>query len=485
MAFSSRSLLSGLALMALLALGGCGSDSSGSGGSGNPPDEPFVPEAYGEWLKFEPEGAVCANGSQYKYFVNFSETSSNLVVFLEGGGACSDYESCAGGGPFNTDCIKEGEGAECIRDNYPAVYLTVDALAPFTAVTEPLGVINGEVPVELAYPPLSSNTEINPMGDWNKVFIPYCTGDTYLGSRVNTYVDPDGVGPDVEFHHMGHQNMLLVIEELNRMFAEVPKMMVGGCSAGGVGSLNNYPFIRNGIEGVDRGYLLADSGPIVPRLLPNGDPSNQGGLFSAVAPLWGVDTMVQAVPMGERITNDFGEVNAVVSELFPDDRLAISIFERDYNFTVAVYESAFSIFSDPETSVDTGPGRTEIYRLTSEDLEALRTQLDGLDNLAYYMPYYRNTNTSHCLTVTGLEDVGSSELDFIGAFTEDPSAATWTGTEIETDDGTVTYKDFIEALLDDSAPLASYYEGTCEGKYQVCALDCAAYDKLMCEEAVQ
>ncbi|MGB5314149.1 MAG: hypothetical protein WBN38_18900 [Polyangiales bacterium] len=74
MAFSSRSLLSGLALMALLALGGCGSDSSGSGGSGNPPDEPFVPEAYGEWLKIEPEGAVCANGSQYKYFVNFSET---------------------------------------------------------------------------------------------------------------------------------------------------------------------------------------------------------------------------------------------------------------------------------------------------------------------------------------------------------------------------------------------------------------------------
>ena len=68
---------------------------------------------------------------------------------------------------------------------------------------------------------------------------------------------------------------------------------------------------------------------------------------------------------------------------------------------------------------------------------------------------------------------------------DDPSTATWTGTEIETDDGTVTYKDFIETLLDDTAPLESYYEGTCEGKFQVCALDCAAYDELMCEEAVQ
>jgi len=428
---------------------------------------------------------VCANGSQYKYFVNFSETSDNLVIFLEGGGACSSYGSCATGGPFNTDCIMEGPDAECIRDDYPAVYLRVEELAPLTAITEPLGVIDGNVPVELSYPPLSSNADINPMGDWNKVFIPYCTGDTYLGSRINTYVDPEGIGPDVEFHHMGHQNMLLVIDELDRMFTDVPKMLVGGCSAGGVGSLNNYPFIRDGLTGVQQSYLLADSGPIVPSMLPTGEPSNQVGL-RAVQPLWGVDTLIESLPMGaDRVLSDFGEINAVVSELYPDDRLSISIFERDYNFTVAVYQGAFPIFSDPATSVNTGAGRTEIYRLASEDLEALRLQLDEIDNLAYYIPYYRNTNTSHCLTVTGLEDVGSSELDFINAFQEDPSTATWTGTEIETDGGTVTYKDFIEDLLDESAPLESYYEGTCEGKFQVCAIDCAAYDERMCEAAVE
>ena len=494
MAFSSRLSHSSLFLVLLVAAiaPGCGSDASGGAGSGEggagggTRNEPFIPEAYGEWLKFEPEGAVCANGSQYKYFVNFSETSDNVVVFLEGGGACSNYEDCSNGRAFNTACISEGPDAECIRDDYPAVYLHLDALEPFSALTEPLGVIDGDVPVELAYPPLSGNAEINPMGNWNRVFVPYCTGATYLGSEVHTCVDPEGVGPDVDFHHMGHQNMLVVIEELDRMFADIPKMMVGGCSAGGVGSLNNYPFIRDGIEGVGRGYLLADSGPIVPGTLPNGMPSNQGGLFSLVVPIWGADTMLESLPMGaDRVSEDFGEVNAIVSELFPEDRLSISIFERDYNFPVNTYESAFPIFSDPETSVNTGAGRTEIYRLTSEDLEALREQLDGLDNLAYYIPYYRNTNTSHCLTVTGLEDIGSSELDFLNAFTDDPSTATWTGTEIETDDGTVTYKDFIETLLDDSAPLESYYEGTCEGRYQVCALDCDAYDEAMCEAAVQ
>jgi len=147
MALTHRTVLSSLALIFLLTLGalGCGSDSSAVVDDG-----PFVPEAYGQWLKFEPEGAVCANGSQYKYFVNFSETSSNLVVFLEGGGACSNYEDCSKGRPFNTDCIKEPAGAECIRDNYPAVYLHLAELEPLTALTEPIGVINGDVPVELA-----------------------------------------------------------------------------------------------------------------------------------------------------------------------------------------------------------------------------------------------------------------------------------------------------------------------------------------------
>ena len=283
MAFSNRSVISSLVVILPLILSGVGcgdagtpgsESAGGSGGAGGTQGVPFVPPEYGSWVKFEPEGAVCANGSQYKYFVNFSETSKNVVIFLEGGNACSSYASCTSGRAFNTDCINEEPGAECIRDDYPAVYTYQASLEPFTSVTEVVGVIDGNVPVALAYPPLSSNTEINPMGDWNKVFIAYCTGDTYLGSRVQTYVDPDGVGPDVDFHHMGHQNMLIVIEELNRMFNEVPKMLVGGCSAGGIGSLNNYPFIRDGIEGVEQSYLLADSGPIVPATLPNGEPSN-------------------------------------------------------------------------------------------------------------------------------------------------------------------------------------------------------------------
>src|SRR5687767_11272512 len=33
-----------------------------------------------QWLKVEPEGAQCGNGSQYKFFVNYSNKSNHLVV---------------------------------------------------------------------------------------------------------------------------------------------------------------------------------------------------------------------------------------------------------------------------------------------------------------------------------------------------------------------------------------------------------------------
>jgi hypothetical protein len=284
---------------------------------------------------------------------------------------------------------------------------------------------------------------------------------------------------------MGHQNTLLVIEDLNRMFQNVPKMMVSGCSAGGVGSVNNYAFLRDGMEGAQSAYLISDSGPVIPSTLLDGEPSHSTALYERIRSTWGVDAMIEALPgdSAERILADFGEVNTVLAEMFPNDRLSMSMFERDYNVTVNSYEDFFPIFAQPESSVDTAAGRTEIYRLASEDLAALRARLDELENFAYYMPYYRNTNDSHCLTVTGLDDVGSSPLDFLSLFESDPSTATWSGTEIEKD--AVTFKDQIENVLDDSAPLQSHYEGTCEGKFQVCARDCkATYDAAMCEAVV-
>jgi hypothetical protein len=55
----------------------------------------------GAWLKVEIPGTICGDGSQYKFFVNYSNVSNNLVVSFEPGGACWDYASCAGVGGIN------------------------------------------------------------------------------------------------------------------------------------------------------------------------------------------------------------------------------------------------------------------------------------------------------------------------------------------------------------------------------------------------
>ena len=52
----------------------------------------------GTWLKVEIPGTVCSDGSQYKFFVNYSNKSNDLEVNFEPGGACWDYDSCSGAG---------------------------------------------------------------------------------------------------------------------------------------------------------------------------------------------------------------------------------------------------------------------------------------------------------------------------------------------------------------------------------------------------
>ena len=70
----------------------------GGGGGGNVDEKVINPprDIYEEWVKIQPEGVVCGNNTPYKFWVNYSEKSDNLVVVLEPGGACWDYDSCTG-----------------------------------------------------------------------------------------------------------------------------------------------------------------------------------------------------------------------------------------------------------------------------------------------------------------------------------------------------------------------------------------------------
>jgi hypothetical protein len=327
---------------------------SACGGGGETGPEILNPERdeYRTWLMVEPEGAVCGNGSQYRFFVNFSDTSDNLTVVFEPGGACWDFDSCTGRngirGAANPDGISEDH------------FHLGQAISPFLNRFDP----------------------DSPTADWNMVYVPYCTGDVHTGNNVMEYVDETGVESPIMFHHKGHDATQAVIAWIDDNFTHVPKMLATGCSAGGAGSITNYWFLRNGIAAVEQSYLLDDSGPIFP------STGFSGPLHTKIRDSWNVDSILTDLP-AEFDPEDFGTLNSALADAFPDDRLATTYFRRDMNYFLYSYER----FYEPT------PEKEEILSMWDSDTQLLVDLYDAKPNLHYYLPYWRDLNDSHCTTL--------------------------------------------------------------------------------------
>lgn len=429
-------------------------------------DGGFSPPAYGEWVKFEPEGATCSNGSPYKFFVNFSRTSSNAVVYFEGGGACWDYASCSGG-------ARSAANRDGLPDNHAAVY------AMFGTI---------EVPVDVIFPLLSSREDTSPMHDWNKIFIPYCTGDVFSGDAAATYTDPTGANPPLEFQHRGHANVMKTIASLSHMFENIPRMMVSGCSAGGTGALINYYFLRTGLN-VEKGYLLDDSGPVFP---DTATTSRSRPLHDRIRASWAIDSVLDSVPQSAEVKADLGNLAGVLADQFPNDRLAHTHFRLDYNYSLYSYERFYEVDANGEINTfgdgmglggvglheERASDRAAVYRMWWDDTVLLTRQFDARDNLAYFIPFYRETNDSHCLTIPGFGEFPPEAIPDL-YFNDFPTLA-WAGSDLMTPAGSLNVRGFLDQLLDDRTPLASYFETEGEGRFLACSPDPRYFDEAAC-----
>jgi len=337
----------------------------------NPPRD-----SYEEWIKIEPPGVVCGNNTPYKMFANFSNKSDNVVVVFEPGGACWDYDSCTG---------KEGIRGAANIDGIPDDHWE---LAPFIS------------------PFLSRFDDTNPSRDWNMIYVPYCTADVHTGNKTAVYDSaPD---PEVTFHHDGHAVVQQVVAWIDSEFTHVPKMLVTGCSAGGVGSLVNYRFLRNGVHAVEKAYLLDDSGPIFP------STGYSGPLHSMIRSAWDLDSIVDTMPPNFTL-QDMGTINTTLAAEFPQDRLATTFFRRDFDFSLYSYERFYNF-----------PPKEEILRMWDADTQLLVSQYDAVPNLDYFIPYYRDINDSHCTTVlnfagSDIEDHDMTLAQWVDDFVNDRS----------------------------------------------------------------
>ncbi|MEQ8276212.1 MAG: pectin acetylesterase-family hydrolase [Deltaproteobacteria bacterium] len=436
-------------------------------------DGGWTPPQYNRWLKFEPDGAACANGSQYKYFVNFSETSDDVVIYFEGGGACWDYAGCTGTG------IRSAANRDGIPDDHATAYADLGGFA---------------IPVDNVFPLLHPSGDVSPMAEWNKVFIPYCTGDVFSGDTVVTYEDPDNKEPDVEFHHVGHANVLATVDQLAEIFPSIERMLVSGCSAGGAGAVINYHFLRDGLS-PNRGYLLDDSGP----LFPDQEKTSWSlPLHDRVRAAWNVDPLIQSAPMANVLATDLGALADILAQTYPNDRLAHTHFRLDYNYSLYSYERFYTLGKGGIATFGDGMGlgglgldetipedRAAVYEMWWDDTDLMRAQFDARPNLGYFMPFYRTTNSSHCTTIPGIGEFPEDEL--FDLFLNDFNTLAWAGTELPATlvggSTTANIRAYVEHLLDDQMPLQSFFEVDGEGRYLACTPDPMYFDEQMCADA--
>ncbi|TGK06712.1 pectin acetylesterase [Leptospira semungkisensis] len=388
---------------------------------------------YGSYDVVYIPGAVCSNGSPYKIFVDRADgildwilgNSSRLLVYFEPGGACWDYASCTG-----QTGIRGAANPNGIPDNYMN-------FGDFIDPNKPGGSPNAAIsPIVLKNNPTGQNVKTS---SWNKVFIPYCTGDVYSGNKVVTYTDPTGQNPPVTYRHVGAPNMELVINWLKANFNKPKEMMVSGCSAGGTGSLINYHFIRKALS-PSMSYLLNDSGPI----FPAPGYGNQWPLQQKIRDAWNTDYFVnkaQADFSGIDIKSDYGKISEALAQKYPKDKLSITLFRRDANYSMYSYARFYGLDEN-------NPADKEyiISTLWAQDIENLKAQYDRYPNLKYFIPYYRSINESHCTSIvefTGTE-IGNTGIT-LGTFISDYLL------------GSSTFQSFFEAVNPDDANVTDFW----------------------------
>jgi hypothetical protein len=167
------------------------------------------------------EGAVCLNGGEFQ--ISFRDgPSDQVLIYLQGGGACWDHLTCHVLG---------------------------------TATTTANGPIEGGV--------LDLDDPRSPFRDYDIVYVPYCDGSVFTGDATVFY---DGI----KTYHHGLRNLSVAVDAIRDEFPRPSRIVIAGSSAGGYGTFAGYGAVRAAFPRTDL-LVFNDSGPGVQNLEASAD----------------------------------------------------------------------------------------------------------------------------------------------------------------------------------------------------------------------
>jgi hypothetical protein len=274
------------AALALVLLAACGDGGSGGDTGGTPvdptggpitPGTPITVTTPETWEWIDVAGTACGDGSSTGIGVNLTTVTSDVVVYLQGGGACWDALTCF---TLGTAANLDGYGS-----------------AEFAA--EPILL---EELVDRASP-------TNPFPDASYVFVPYCTGDLFSGMEVHTY------GGSGTIHHVGAANLEAILPRLAATFPGARRVFVAGSSAGGFGvQLRFHRFVAAFPDADLHG--LADGSQLV---------QPQNALIESVLGSWNL----QLPPGCRTCATSFPALAEHLAATWPDHRIGLTASTED------------------------------------------------------------------------------------------------------------------------------------------------------------
>jgi hypothetical protein len=231
--------------------------------------------------------SACGNGQPTGLGLNPGPApgSTELLLYLQGGGACWDALTCFG--------LKI---ATHVEDGYTGATFASETLTSSSFFDRTL--------------------PGNPFATANLAFVPYCTGDVHAGASVQNYP-----GAAASLHHHGAQNLDAFLGRLKSTFPAVTRVYLAGSSAGAFGAQLNFERVVSFFPSAQV-HVLADSGQMIN---PGTYALDGSSLLSDWLAAWRF-----SVPSGcTGCDTDFAKYPAYLATTYPESRFALLAYTQD------------------------------------------------------------------------------------------------------------------------------------------------------------